>query len=93
MFSVVSAFVSDFLTGGNLRLVEAARLGLIVLVLLRLFFVFASSLPSTMAGFNDSLGVAVATPATAKLSVIAQISNARIAALAVAFLTKDISSS
>ena len=72
---VVSFGVSDFLTGGNLRLVEAARLGLIVLVLLRLFavatefFVFASSLPSTMAGFTDSLGVAVANPATAKVSL------------------------
>ena len=66
---------SDFLTGGNLRLVEAARLGLIVLVLLRLllavateFFEAVSSLPSTMAGFTESRGVAVANPATAKVS-------------------------
>ena len=70
MVVVVVSLVSDFLTGGNLRLVEAARLGLIVLVLLLLFLFFASAaaapstLPSTMAGFTESLGVvAVAVPA------------------------------
>ena len=63
------SLVSDFLTGGNLRLVEAARLGLIVLVLLLLFLFFASAallsaLPSTMAGLIESFGVvAVAVPA------------------------------
>ena len=71
---------SDFLTGGNLRLVEAARLGLIVLVLLRLllavateFFEAVSSLPSTMAGFTESRGVAVANPATAKVSLCSKL--------------------